>query len=176
MPKKYFTRVSRAFREKEQPWFLHPFRYIMGHPVYFSVNRRSITRAIWIGVFCAFLPIPMQMLVAAMFALAARVNIPVAMAGVWVTNPFTMGPLFYLAYKLGATLLNVPIEPWPEDLGFAGFGSELGDIWKITLYGGLFVGLASATLAYIVTGTIWRISTASRYKMRAAQRRNKIER
>jgi len=176
MPKKYFTRVSREFREKEQPWFLHPFRYIMTHPVYFSVNRRSICRAVWIGVFCAFLPIPFQMVVAGLAALAARVNLPVAVAGVWITNPFTMGPLFYLCYKLGATLLGVPIEPWPEEVSFAAFGSELSDVWKITLYGGLFMGLSCATLAYIAVNAVWRVSTASRYKLRREQRSNKIER
>jgi len=175
MPRQYFTKVSRQFRQKEQPWYLHPFRYILSHPVYFSANRRSVCRAIWIGVFCAFIPIPGQTLVAVLAALGARVNIPVSAIGVWVTNPLTMAPLFYLAYRLGATLLNVPLEPFPSDFSIEAIRG-LGSVWTTTLYGGLFLGLASATLAYISASAIWRLSTASRYRMRRAKRNNEIQR
>ena len=88
---------------------MSPLTYVMNHPVYFSVSRRSISRGVWIGVFVAFIPIPMQMGVAAALALLARVNIPVAVLVVWVTNPLTMWPLFYLAYRLGAAILHIPI-------------------------------------------------------------------
>jgi len=175
MPRQYFTKVSRRYRQKEQPWYLHPLRYVMDHPVYFSVNRKTVTRAIWIGVFVSFIPIPMQMLVAVLLALLARVNIAVAAIGVWVTNPFTMVPLFYLAYRLGAVMLNMPIEPWPTDMDFSSFSKDMGAIWKATLYGGIFVGLSSATVCYIAANAIWRFSTAVKYRERRVLRRRRSQ-
>ena len=150
---------------------MSPFSYVMTHPIYFSVNRKTISRAIWIGVFVAFLPIPMQMLVAVMLALVARVNIPLAAIGVWVTNPLTMVPLFYLAYRLGAAMLQMPIEPWPADFSFSSFSQDMGGIWKAMLYGGIVLGLSLATTSYFVVNLIWRISIAYRYRERKENRR-----
>jgi uncharacterized protein (DUF2062 family) len=171
MLRKYFTNISRKYREKEHPWYMAPLTYVMNHPVYFSVSRRTISRGVWIGVFVAFLPIPMQMGVAALLALIARVNTPVAVLGVWVTNPLTMWPLFYLAYRLGAALLHVPIEPWPEDSNFLGALQGMGIIWEATLYGGVILGLSLATASYIAVSSIWSISAAIRYRERTLKRR-----
>jgi uncharacterized protein (DUF2062 family) len=174
MNRKYFTEVSRQYQQKEHPWYMLPLSYLMTHPVYFSVNRKTISRAIWIGVFIGFLPIPMQMLVAVMLALVARVNIPIAAIGVWVTNPFTMVPLFYLAYRLGAAMLNMPIEPWPIDFNFSGFSQDMGGIWKAMLYGGVVLGLSLATVSYIFVNLVWRTSIAYRYRERKKNRRISI--
>ena len=51
-----------------------------------------------IGVFFGMLPIPIQMLSAALIAYLARVNIPAAVAGTWASNPLTMPFLWYLQY------------------------------------------------------------------------------
>jgi len=147
-----------------------PLTYVMNHPVYFSVSRRTISRGVWIGVFVAFIPIPMQMGVAALLALIARVNIPVAVLGVWVTNPLTMWPLFYLAYRLGAAILHIPIEPWPADFNFLETIYGMGKIWEVTLYGGVVLGLSLATLSYIAISMIWSLSAAIRYRERKLKR------
>ena len=46
------------------------------------------------------------MLLAALIAIWLKVNLPLSVALVWVSNPITMGPMFYFAYKLGALLLG----------------------------------------------------------------------
>ncbi len=56
------------------------------------------------------LPIPGQTILAVLGALLLRVNLPVAAISVWITNPITFAPIFYLAYKIGAALLDLPIE------------------------------------------------------------------
>ena len=147
-----------------------PLTYLMNHPVYFSVNRKTVTRAIWIGIFVGFLPIPMQMAVAAILAIIARVNIPVAVLGVWITNPLTMVPLFYLAYRLGAAMLSMPIELWPSEHSLLEMSQGMGGIWKATLYGGVVLGLSVATVAYISVSIIWQVSTAIRYRERKQRR------
>ncbi len=171
MPRKYFTDISRRYRQKEHPWYMAPLTYVMNHPVYFSVSRRTIARAVWIGVFVAFIPIPMQMLVAAILAIVARVNIPVAVLGVWVTNPLTLWPLFYLAYRLGAVILQIPIQVWPETYDVVDILQSVGNAWEATLYGGVILGLSLATLAYIAVGLIWRFQAVIRYRDRRKNRR-----
>ena len=46
------------------------------------------------------------MLLAALIAIWLKVNLPLSVALVWVSNPITMGPMFYFAYKLGALLMG----------------------------------------------------------------------
>ena len=74
------------------------------------LNRRSVGGAFFIGLFCAFLPLPLQSPIAALFAMVGRCNLPFSVALVWVTNPLTMGPMFFFAYKLGAWLLGTEVQ------------------------------------------------------------------
>ncbi|NNJ87222.1 MAG: DUF2062 domain-containing protein [Akkermansiaceae bacterium] len=57
--------------------------------------------ALSIGLFCAMLPIPFQMLLAALASVRARANIPIAMAACWVSNPFTQVAIWLSQERLG---------------------------------------------------------------------------
>ena len=46
----------------------------------FHLNRRSVSMAFLVGLFTAFLPVPGQLLIAALLAFAVRCNLPLAMA------------------------------------------------------------------------------------------------
>jgi uncharacterized protein (DUF2062 family) len=48
-----------------------------------------------VGLFCAFIPVPFQMLLAAPSAIIFSANLPVSIALVWITNPITMPPIFF---------------------------------------------------------------------------------
>ena len=71
-------------------------------PNLWHLNRYSASMAFFVGLFVAFIPIPGQMPVAALVALLVRCNLPLAVGLVWLTNPVTMPPLFYMAYRVGA--------------------------------------------------------------------------
>ena len=81
-------------------------------PCLWNWNRKSISKAFAVGFFCAFLPIPFQMAVAAVFAVIFSANIVLSMTLVWITNPITMGPIFYFTYKLGCIVLDTRIDPY----------------------------------------------------------------
>jgi uncharacterized protein (DUF2062 family) len=60
------------------------------------------------------LPIPGQMIVAAIGAIKLRGNAVIAIAACWVTNPVTQFPIWYFQERFGTMLrdfLNIPIHP-----------------------------------------------------------------
>lgn len=167
MPRRFFSRVSKRFRRnKEHPWYLRPFDYILQHPVYFAPTRRSVGGGLWLGIFFGLLPIPGQTALALLSAFALRVNIPIAAITVWISNPVTFVPIFYLSYRIGTALLNVPAEPWPDEITLQGLGNELIIRWKPLIYGSLVLATAAATAAYAVVAAIWHASTLFRYRRR----------
>lgn len=139
------------------------------------LNRRSVTGAVSIGLFMAFVPFPGQMILAAIGAIAIRVNLPISVAVVWITNPITIPPIFYSAYLLGHWLLN---SHKPQVIAISGpwysvFGYDT--LWALLL-GCLILATVSSTLGYIFTSMFWRLwvahTWAKRKKQRAMQRNN----
>ena len=77
-------------------------------PNLWHLNRRSIAMAFAVGLFCAWIPTPTQMAIAAAGAIYFSANLPLSVGLVWITNPITMPPLFYFAYKVGLWFMNQP--------------------------------------------------------------------
>src|SRR5690554_7645243 len=69
-------------------------------------NRHFVARAFAIGLFIAMIPMPMQMLAAALLAIPLQANLPISVGLVWITNPITTPPVLYANYKLGAWMLR----------------------------------------------------------------------
>ena len=101
MPKHLFKRYApdpQAVREHKH---LRVFAAFLHDPNLFHLNRRSVSGAFAAGLFWAMIPIPVQMLAAALTAITVRINLPISVALVWVTNPFTMPAVFYFNYLVG---------------------------------------------------------------------------
>ena len=129
-------------------------------------NRRYASRAVLIGVFCAFLPIPMQMLIAALICIFAKANLPLSMVCVWITNPLTIAPIFYSTYRLGAFLLDMPISEFNIELSLPWMQEELARIWKPLVLGSLLCATAFSAMAYTLVDLLWRWSTVKRWQHR----------
>ncbi|MBE8189892.1 MAG: DUF2062 domain-containing protein [Candidatus Thioglobus sp.] len=127
------------------------------HPSLWNFNRKSISKAFAIGLFCAFIPVPFQMLLAAPAAVIFSANLPLAVALVWISNPLTIPPIFYACYKLGAWILGVSIEQ-NFVMSFAYIWQVLGIIWQPFLLGCLVVSTVSAVVGY------WTIQLIYRFK------------
>jgi uncharacterized protein (DUF2062 family) len=166
MPRRFFTRLSVRYKQKDQPWYLRPFRFVLTHPVYFSANRKSVAGGLWLGLFIAFMPMPGHMILAILAALLLRVNIPVAALAVWVTNPLTVVPIFYLAYRLGCAVMDIPVQSFPEEFSWNWMTTEFIDVWKPLWFGSMILATSIASAAYILINVAWRISTAYRYRRR----------
>lgn len=128
----------------------------MADPNLWHLNRRSVSLAFAVGLFCAFMPIPFQMVLAGLVAIMLRVNLPIAVVMVWVSNPFTIPPLFYFAYKIGTLALGMEPLHFSFELSLHWLGSMIGEIWAPLLLGCFIVGSISALLGYFIVLNVWR--------------------
>lgn len=165
---------AQSIRENR---YLRVFGHLLLEPNLWHLNRRSASGAFAIGLFCAFIPIPFQMIVSAGLAIMFRVNIPISVATVWISNPITMPILFYFAYWVGALVLGVELDGFAVELSFEWLSNGLLHIWKPFLLGCFIVATVSAMLGYISMRLLWRLHIVSRIKERRDQhRKNKKQR
>ncbi len=145
-------------------------------PSLWHINRQSFSGAIAVGVFCAFMPVPFQMLLAALAAISLRFNILVAVPTVWISNPITLAPMFYFCYRIGAAILDIHADNFNFELSFDWVVTGMLDIWQPLLLGCLVVGLVSATVSYWLMQFLWRYHLLTRIKnRRESRRRRKLE-
>jgi len=139
-------------------------------PYLWHMNRNSVARAFAIGLFCTWIPIPLQTVVAAVLAIYYRAHLPLSVALVFITNPVTIPPMFYFAYKLGSMVLSIDPQTVPMDLGWHWITTTLGQIWKPLLFGCLMLGIISSAVGYFAIHSIWRQSIRRRWKDRKEAR------
>lgn len=184
MPRKFLNKFlpdqEKLHAKLHGKWYMRPFDFLLHEPALWHIGRRGTSLALAIGAFICCLPMPGHMLLAVLAALYWRVNLPVAVAAVWINNPLTIGPIYFIAYKLGRWLmlmlhmeqdLKAPFaKPWQMQ--------DLNRAWHIlepTLLGGFMEGVAFALVAYLSLDLAWRLSIRGRWKLRQAERRTKEE-
>lgn len=171
MPRRYLRRISRQFRRNHTAWYLRPFSAALRHPMYFAVNRRSVTGALAIGVFISMLPVPGHTPIAVAIALLLGVNLGVAALAAWVNSPLTLVPVFYFEYRLGAWLLRLPSRAWPDTVSWDWLQAQIGLIWKPLFLGALITATLASGLVYLGVNALWRWSSGRRLDRRRRQSR-----
>lgn len=129
-------------------------------------NRRSVSGGAAVGLFMAFLPMPLQMVPAAIASLFLRVNLPTAILGVWITNPLTVAPIYYACYLLGSWVLGTPASA-EFDPSWEWLGNELGRVGWPLLIGCLVVSTVSAVIGYAGTQWLWRWQVRRAWQLRS---------
>lgn len=110
-----------------------------------------------IGAFFALIPLPVQMIAAALTAFFFRANIPAAIAGTWLSNPFTFPFCVYFQYRLGCFLMDrAPMHFKNPDL-FA----SLSEAPMPFIVGIVPAALILAAATYPVTLLLWDWTTKS---------------
>ena len=166
MPKKFIKRFSpNPETLKAHPHLKH-FGAKLQNPNLWHINRRSAAGAVAVGLFCAWMPIPFQMLLATFVAMFFSVNLPISVALVWLSNPFTMPPLFYGAYRLGAFILQQPLMDFHFKLSFHWIINALETIAPVMFLGCFILGCISAFVGYWGFTVFWRYSSAQKWKKR----------
>lgn len=170
MPRRFFRKFALKRHQVSGQWYMSPFRHLLHDQRLWGASRRSVVPAFALGLFVAFLPTPGHTLLGILLALALRINIPVAAITTWVSNPATMVPMYYFAYRLGVSLLNVEERPFAFEASIDWLTHTFVTIWQPLLLGCLILGSAAALLGYAVLSVIWRSSIVD-YKSRKRERR-----
>lgn len=157
MPRKFLKRIMPDHVTMREHKHLRRFGEKIMAPELWHLNRKSVSAAIAIGVFIAFIPMPGQMLLAAALAIWCRVNLPVAVMSVWITNPLTMAPIYFFTYKVGAMILDVPLRTHEFAFTLDWLWEELGFIWQPLLLGSFICGVLAAIAGVIIVRLIWRL-------------------
>ncbi len=158
--KRWFRR-QRRFKRSMRGGRLHA---ILGrhafHPKVWRSDKRAIAGGLAVGLFTAFTPtIPFQMLLAAVAAIAFKVNLPIALTACWVTNPLTAVPIYMAARKLGKAMLtaNDHIDGYVTLFLPAG---QIGRFLRESIYlssGSLILATLAAIAGYLAIQLLWAI-------------------
>lgn len=133
------------------------------------LNRRSVAGAVALGLFIAWLPIPMQMLIAALLATVLRVHVPVSVVLVWFSNPITFPALLYAAWYTGSTILGTGIVATPLSMSITDLFAAAAEDWHIILFGSVFCGTVFAVVGFFATNVVWRFVAVKRWKNRLSK-------
>ncbi len=162
---------------RDNRW-LRPFESSLLHPRLWHLNRHSAAGAVAAGMFCGLIPGPFQMLGAAICALIFRVNLPLALFTTLYTNPFTIVPLYVVAYQIGRLATGDGagfVAPPDFDWSHAVDWSQAMVNWMIGLGKPLGIGLVllAAGLAgagYCAVQAAWRVYLIRAWRQRSARR------
>ena len=151
---------------------LQVFGTLLHDPNLFHLNRRSAAGAFAVGLFMAFMPVPFQMVLAAAAAILFRVNLPLSVVLVWITNPVTMPAIFYFAYLVGTIFTGQPLQTLEFEISGEWLIESLDGIWAPFLLGCFICGSLSAMLGYFAIRGLWRWHVVQHLKRRRGRSRD----
>lgn len=166
MPKELLRRWMPDPRQLQQHKHLRLLAPWLANQQLWQLNRRSAAGAFAVGLFMAWVPLPCQMLLAAGAAIAWGANLPIAVALVWLTNPLTMAPLFYLAYQCGARILGMPPVEFQPELSWHWLLSVMTTIGWPFLLGSAVLAVVSGGVGYLGIEGMWRLAILRKLRQR----------
>jgi uncharacterized protein (DUF2062 family) len=127
-------------RLAEKSWFI------------WSFQRGPVLRAIYFGSVLSLLPLfGIQFPLSVLLSLGVRANLPITMALQFLTNPFTIVPVYGFTYLVGHTVLT----------GLFGKDREFNpDAAVAAIEAGRMLGAGQAALALVVGGVIVGLAVA----------------
>jgi len=139
---------------------------------YLSVNRKSVTRGLMVGIFWGFIPMPMQMLAVVFTTPFFKFNVPLAITIVWLSNPITMPFMYYIEYLTGSFLLG--LEQLHVEMSMAWFKSHLNDIFVPLYVGTFFYAIITSVVVYFAANWLW-IKSVRHEKRHQKRKDNKVK-
>ena len=177
MPRKFFRKYLPSHESIRQNRHVARFGALLQHPNLWHLNRRSVSGGVAAGLFAGLVPgsNPVQFAVAALLAIALRVNLPVAAIVTLYTNPFTIVPLYVLAYGIGSLFFSSDQAAlsYPPALNWSQLGASMEAYfaWVLALGKPLALGLlvlagGLAIVGYVVVQLAWRAHVVLAWRRR----------
>ena len=152
------------------------------HPSLWCLHRRNVAGGVAAGLFAGLIPgsNPVQFLAAALLAVGFRVNLPIAVAVTLYSNPFTVVPLYYAAFKLGQFAMFQRDGDLPSvALALEGKGFRewiptaldwLATVGKPLLLGLPLLAILLSLIGYFLVDWGWRLHVMSEWRKRQMRR------
>jgi len=152
VPRKTLKKILPSHKKIKENKMLKIFGSLLHKKEIWSLSRKKVLAGVFIGMFVAFIPMPFQMLLVAVIAIILNVNLPIPLALIWISNPFTMPFIYYFEYELGNILLN---NQNAIEFSFDTMQENLSQIAS-SLYVGAFVLCSVASiLSVVVLNFLW---------------------
>ncbi|MEC7832619.1 MAG: DUF2062 domain-containing protein [Pseudomonadota bacterium] len=164
--KKFFKKYTPDKTVVEKYKILRIIGTPLLHKELWQFSRKPLCGGVAVGFFWGWMPMPFQMLPAAICSIIFRVNFPLSLIGVWISNPITMPPMMYFAYLVGNWLLNLDPQYKVFELTMDWIESAWGNIWEPLLIGSLLLGIISSILSYMTMHIIWKVFLYNKVKER----------
>lgn len=182
MPRKFFRKHLPSHATISANRHVSRFGSLLTHHNLWHLHRRSAAGGVAVGLFAGLIPgsNPVQFTAAALLAIGFHVNLPLALIVTLYSNPFTIVPLYYLAFKLGQLALlenggTLPALPFHlEGQSFsewlsAAFG-WLTSVGKPLLIGLPLLALLLSAVGYIAVRWGWRYYIVRTWRARQRRR------
>ncbi len=115
---------------------------------------KTISLGLSLGLFCSMLPVPMQMIFAAILCLVFRANIPISLAACWVSNPLTQIPLWMFQEGIGASIRDTLHLGWLDFISIQGTIPFFEKEVNLANFA-VGVGVTSISLAILAFPAVW---------------------
>jgi uncharacterized protein (DUF2062 family) len=159
--------LFQRFLPTRQQMHGHPHLRWIGDRLFDSdvwhLTRRSAAGGAAVGVFFSFIPVPGQVLLGVLVALLLRVNVPLAAAGAFISNPLTMAPMLYACYRAGAWLMGLEHQPLHFEPTLEWVRHAMAQLWQPVYLGSIVLGALSALAAWVAVRLIWRLHSVNRW-------------
>lgn len=151
---------------------LRPFAKPLSNPALWRLHRRSVPRAVALGLGVGIIIPFMHTFIAAIVAIPLRANVAIAAATTLLINPVTIPPMYYAAYRIGSWELRhdtAVVDP-------ATAQQVTGELQRILFWihhasgpiavGVVTIAIGAAALAYAITAILWRLWLGSKWRHR----------
>lgn len=163
------TMIRKTFKNLNASEKLKTFTDKYHIPIeYLSANRKMVSKGVFIGLFIAFIPMPMQMLAVIGVIPFTRFNVPIALAMCWISNPFTMPAMYYMEYLTGSFILGMEVAPVEMTLEW--FSQNFKKIFIPLYVGSAFFSVLGSSIGYFLVNHFWRNSVKRDKKTRKNSR------
>jgi len=156
---------------------LRPFARHLGDPALWRMTRRSVPRAVALGLGVGVIIPFMHTAIVAVLAIPLRANVAIAALFTLLVNPLTIPPMYYAAYRIGSWELHHDAS-LVNPATAARFSSELSRLlfWIHEASGPIAVGVLTiafgvALIGYAASALLWRWWLGSKWRQRRHARR-----
>ena len=183
MPRKFFRRYLPSHESVRNHRYISRLGPRLHDANLWCLNRRSVAGGVCAGLFAGLIPgsNPVQFVAAGLLSVLFRVNLPLAVVVTLYSNPFTIVPLYYVAFKLGQLVLmrsgdTVPNvsevfdgRTWQEWI--PALLHWMASVGKPLLIGVPLLAVVLACAGYVVVSWAWQVHVRLAWHRRKTRRR-----